>query len=146
MRKIEIDRIRINENEEYPLYCDLYVLEQIQEKESISQFEREILGAEVQRDENGDPVHDENGRISLAFGQYNIKTMIRGLALMINEGLLIEAEQNGTDPESVSESYLARSWSGSLVELSNALHRAFDRCLVVKKKSKSTTAKTKRNT
>lgn len=55
MREITLPTVTIN-GETYPIYCDLFVLSQIQEKMDINDFERGIIGAEIVRDENGDPV------------------------------------------------------------------------------------------
>lgn len=145
MRKIELPTVEIN-GETYPMYCDLYVLSQIQEKMDINDFERGIIGAEIVRDENGDPVRKENGRIEMIFGKYDISALIIGLTLMINEGLLIDSEQTGKEYEPVDEKYIGRVCDIPLVELSNTVHEAFGRCLMSKKNiSKGTTSK-KKNT
>ena len=133
MRKIELPRVEIN-GEEYPIYCDLFVLSQIQERMDINDFERGIIGAEIVRDKDGDPEHDEEGRIRLAFGKYDIDALVKGLTLMINEGLLIESEQTGSLYEPVDEKYIGRVSDMPLINLSNTVHEAFGRCLISKKK------------
>lgn len=142
MRKIDIPTVEIG-GEEFPIYCDLYVLSKIQEKMDINDFERGIIGAVIVRDENGDPVHNENGRLKLELGKYDIDALIMGLTLMINEGLLIDAEQTGREYEPVEEKYIARICDMPLVNLSNLVHETFGRCLVSKKNEprKATTRK-----
>lgn len=132
MRKIELDTILLG-GEEYPIYCDLFVLSKIQEKMDINDFERGIVGAEIVRDENGDPEHEEDGRLKLVFGKYDINALIMGLTLMINEGLMIDSEQTGKEYEPVDEKYLGRVCDMPLINLSNTVHKAFGRCLVAKK-------------
>jgi len=147
MRKITLPTVTIN-GETYPIYCDLFVLSQIQEKMDINDFERGIIGAEIVRDENGDPVHKEDGRIEMVFGQYDIKALIMGLTLMINEGLLIDSEQKGTEYVPVDEKYIGRVCDMPLITLSNTVHNTFGRCLESKKNEtpKKTGTTRKRNT
>lgn len=133
MREITLPTVTIN-GETYPIYCDLFVLSQIQDKMDINDFERGVLGVEIVRDENGDPVHQEDGSIEMKLGQYDIKALIMGLTLMINEGLLIDSEQKGTPYEPVDETYIGRVCDMPLITLSNTVHNAFGRCLESKKK------------
>ena len=146
MRKIDIPTVSIN-GETYPIYCDLYVLSQIQDKMDINDFERGIIGAEIVRDDKGEPVYEENGRIRMVLGKYDINALVMGLTLMINEGLLIESEQSDTEYEPVDEKYIGRVCDLPLIELSNTVHGAFGRCLTSKKNEvrKKTTTR-KRNT
>lgn len=136
MRNIEIPTIKID-GEEYPIYCDLYVLSQIQEKMSISEFERQIIGAKVVKDENGDPEYDENNRLVLEFDEYRIDAIILGLKLMINEGLQIMAEQGKTKFKPLDEKELLRAGNTSVRELSNIVMEAFSRCFHAKKNMKA---------
>lgn len=145
MRKIKLPTVKID-GENYPIYCDLFVLAQIQEKMDINDFERGIVGAEIVRDENGDPEHLEDGRIRYVFGKYDINALIMGLTLMINEGLFIDSEQNDTEYESVDEKYIGRVCDMSLVELSNVVHEAFGRCLTAKKNVKEKTPNRRKST
>lgn len=134
MRKIKIPKITIG-GEKYPIYCDLFVLSQIQERMDINDFERGIIGAEIIRDNDGEPEYDDDGRIRLAFGKYDINALIMGLTLMVNEGLMIDAEQTGKKFEPVDEKYIGRVCDMPLINLSNTVHEAFGRCLVSKKNS-----------
>lgn len=144
MREITIPTVTIA-GEEYPIYCDLFVLSKIQEKMDINDFERGIIGAEIVRDDNGDPVRKDDGRIEMVFGKYDINALIMGLTLMINEGLLIDSEQKGADYKPIDEKYIGRVCDMPLLELSNTVHEAFGRCLVSKKNEKETTNR-KKNT
>lgn len=144
MRKIELPTIDIN-GETYPIYCDLYVLSQIQDRMDINDFERGIMGARIVRDENGDPILKDDGRIEIVFGKYDINALIMGLTLMINEGLLIDSEQTGREHEPIDEKYIGRVCDMNLLDLSNAVHGAFGRCLTSKKNMTKTTNR-KKNT
>lgn len=145
MRTIELPKITID-GEEYPIYCDLFVLSKIQEKMDLNDFEREILGVEIMRDKDGEPVHDENGRIRLKSSNIDINTLLMGLALMVNEGLLIDAEQTGKEYEPVDEKYLGRVCDVAPIKLSNMVHQAFGRCLESKKKEPMKSGSRKKNT
>ena len=145
MRKIELPTVQIN-GEDFPIYCDLFVLSQIQEKMDINDFERGIIGAEIVRNKNGEPEHLEDGRIRYEFGKYNIEALIMGLTLMINEGLLIESEQSGTEYDPVDEKYIGRVCDMPLINLSNTVHEAFGRCLIAKKNTKKKTRSRRKST
>lgn len=145
MRKIELRTIEMA-GEEYPVYCDLYVLSKIQDRMSISEFERRILGVEVVRGEDGQPLYNDDNRIRLRTGKYDFETMAFGLALMINEGLEIREDQDGEQCERVTEKEVARICDIGYVELSNILHEEFNRCFEHKKKSKKTQKSQKKST
>lgn len=145
MRKIELNTIEIGE-EAYPLYCDLYVLSKIQEKMSVNEFERRILGAVILRDNDGNPTYDENNHIKLVFDKYDIDTIIFGLTLMINEGLQIRSDQEGEEYEEVDEKYIARMSTLPIEQISDIIHNEFNRCFNVKKNTVKTTKNRSRKT
>lgn len=132
MRNIEIPTKEID-GIEYPIYCDLYVLSQIQEKMSINEFERGVIGAKIVRDDNGDPMYDDNNRIVLEFDEYKIDAIMLGLSLMINEGLQIKSEQDKTKFKPLTEKELARIGRTSVRELSCIVMEAFNKCFHAKK-------------
>lgn len=144
MRRIDIPTIEMN-GEKYPVYCDLYVFQQIQEKMDINDFERKVIGARIVRDEDGQPVFDKDKRFRLEFVGPDINTLIFGLTLMINEGLLIQSEQENIDLEPVDEKYIARISDMSVIELSNIVHEAFGRCCGSKKNIKQNPRSRKKN-
>lgn len=131
---------------EYPIYCDLYVLSKIQDKMSINQFERDILGAVIERDEEGEPIRDEKGHIRLVFDKYNIETVLFGLTLMINEGLEIKAEQEESEQEKITEKEIARTCRLPIEKLTEILHTEFLNCLGSKKKEPAKSTSRKRST
>jgi len=145
MRKIDIPTIELS-GEKYPVYCDLYVFQQIQEKMDINDFERKIIGVRIVRDENGQPVFDDNKRFKLEYVGPDVNTLIFGLTLMINEGLLIRSEQEEGELESVDEKYVARISDMSVIELSNIVHEAFGRCCGSKKNTEQKPKSQRKNT
>ena len=136
MRKIKLKTITIGD-EKYPIYCDLFVLNRIQDEfnMSVNQFERDLIGADVVRDDEGKPKLDDNNKIILKPANINIRTLMLALYLMVDEGLTIESEQSGKEYEEVTQSYLARICDLPYTELSSVLHEEFNRCFSRKKKS-----------
>ena len=64
MKEINLNKIEIN-GTEYPIYCDLNVLDLIQENfESVNEFERGILGLVPLRDKDGELMRDDTGHCS----------------------------------------------------------------------------------
>lgn len=145
MRKIELDTIEIA-GEEYPIYCDLYVLSQIQERMSLNDFERKIIGAKIIRNDDGTPQYDENKRIKLEFDEYDINALLLGLTYMVNEGLLIKSEQEGTEYEPFKSRQLGSICDLSPTELSSVVANAFNKCVVSKKKRQTKSQTRKKNT
>lgn len=145
MREIKLNTIEID-GESYPLYCDLLVLEQIQEQYvSINQFERDLLGYVILKDGNGNPLRNENGTFKMIQTEPRMKTIMLGLELMINEGIRIDNKQTGAEREYITKEYLAEVNERPYTELSDILHEEFNRCFAVKKNSTVKT-KTKKNT
>ena len=147
MTDITLNHIDI-EGVSYPLYCDLNVLEKAQDEfKSINQFERDLLGLEIVRDDKGEPVRDENGRIKSEAGEPKIRAISFALREMILEGMKIEKRQNGKEPEDISGDELIEICDIDYRDLSFKLHQEFNRCFEAKKKKKVTkTRKTSRKT
>jgi len=136
MRKTKMERIEID-GTSYPIRCDMNVLEEIQDERgiSISQFEREMIGAVILRDSEGKPQINEDMTLKLVKGNPKIKTLMMALELFINEGLAIEAEESGKALKQVTEREMRIKCDMSPEELSRILHDEFARCVAVKKKS-----------
>ena len=137
MKNIELNHIDIN-GVKYPLYCDLNVLELIQDKfTSVNQFERDLLGL-TPIIENGELQRDENGSILNTRGEPKIKAIVYGLYLMIREGQRIDARQTGKEWEELPLDDIRECCSVPFGELAAVLHDEFNRCFNVKKKSRTT--------
>jgi len=146
MREIKMNQITID-GETYPIYCDLLVLEKIQEEyESVNQFERELLGYEILRDEKGEPLRAEDGTLLMAAKEPKMKAIMLGLALMINEGIRIDNRQTGACRVYIEKDYLAEVNDRPYSELSEILHAEFNRCFAVKKKDSKTAQTMKKKT
>lgn len=129
----KLRRIMLN-GRTYPIKIDLNVLEIIQnEYGSINEFERDILGLKFAKDEDGKQLFNGEGEPRMIIGETSIKAIKVVLPAMINEGLAIEAEKNGTAWEAVSDSYIFRNCDISFELLGKMIHEEFKRCFEVKK-------------
>ena len=108
---------------EYPIKCDLYVLECIQDKYgAIEKFEKgirfreEVDGMVPKKNADGTPALDENGKEIMIPGKVweykdpDMKMLNHGLELMINEGIDIQnedhAESEPGEPEPIDFAWL----------------------------------------
>ena len=144
MTEIKLNRIEID-GVSYPLYCDLNVLEKAQEEfESINQFERDLIGLEIIRDDKGEPIYDNEGYIMKSQGEPKIKAVSFALREMIREGQKVEERQDGIEPAEITGEELIELCDIGFQELSIKLHQEFNRCFESKKKKKITkTSKTR---
>ena len=123
MKEIKLDHITWN-GKKYPVYCDLLVLEKIQEEfETINQFERELIGQAVVYDEDGNAERDDTGALVKKAVEPTIKTIVRGLYLMIEEGQRIETSQ-GKEVEPITEEDIM-SYCGNFYALGIMVHGIF---------------------
>lgn len=129
----KLKRILIN-GKTYPIKMDLNVLETIQnEYGTINEFERDILGLKFAKDEEGRQIFNAEGEPRMIIGETSIRAIKVALPSMINEGLAIEAEENGTAWEAVSDSFIFRNCNVSFELLGKMIHEEFRRCFEVKK-------------
>lgn len=138
LNHIEIDGVK------YPIYCDLNVLELIQDNfTSINKFERDILGLTPLLDENGEIKRNEEGLILNSQGEPKIRAIVFGLYLMIKEGQRIDTRQTGKEWEELTIDDIRELCKVPFMELSEKLHAEFNRCFEVKKKLKRQTNRRK---
>lgn len=138
LNHIEIDGVK------YPIYCDLNVLELIQDNfTSINKFERDILGLTPLLDENGEIKRNEEGLILNSQGEPQIRAIVFGLYLMIKEGQRIDTRQTGKEWEELTIDDIRELCAVPFMELSEKLHAEFNRCFEVKKKLKRQTNRRK---
>ena len=146
MKEIELNHIEIN-GVKYPVYCDLNVLELIQEKfTSVNQFERDLLGLTPLIDEHGELMRDDSGSILNSQGEPKIKAIVYGLYLMIREGQRIDARQTGKEWEDFPIEEIQEMCNVPFSKIAVILHDEFNRCFNVKKKSKPRTTRRRKNT
>lgn len=137
---MELDHITIN-GIDYPAYCDLRVLSRIQDKyETITKFERALLGQVIRYDEDGNPERTEDGTIVKEETESSVEAIVDGLLYMIQEGQRIE----GTE-ELISEDDLY-TCIGNPYTLRYVVHSIFIKCFSGKKKENipEVTRKTKK--
>ena len=133
MRELEINHININEIN-YPIYCDLNVLEAVQEEfKSVGEFERQLKGLTVKHDENGDIVRNENGSILHDTIEPRIKAVVYALYIMVAEGQRIEKNRFGIETEPLPIDVIREFNHVNYVELSGILGAEFDKCFSSKK-------------
>lgn len=128
----------------YPIYCDLNVLELIQEEfTSVNKFERDLMGLTPLIDENGEVKRNEEGSILNLQGEPKIKAIVFGLYLMIREGQRIDSRQTGKEWEELTIDEIRELCTIPFGELARKLHEEFNRCFDIKKKSKRATSRRK---
>ncbi len=122
---------------EYPIKCDLLVLEQAQKKYgSVNDFERRIMNWEKVLDGNGDEilveVEGEDGekveRPKIVGKIPDAEAVLDALYWMASEGAAITAEESGTPCVAPAREKLARVMDKGLMELGGLLHAEFYRC------------------
>ena len=143
MRDIELNKIEIN-GTEYPIYCDLNVLDIIQGSfESVNEFERGILGLEPLRDKDGELMRDDTGALLQKSVEPKIKNIAFGLFVMIREGQRIQKRDTGVDVPLIQKEDIMEGCRTSFIELSEIVRTEFNKCFQIKKKETGKTEKTK---
>lgn len=110
---------------EYPIRCDMLVLEKIQEEYGdISDFENKLLGFTPSRNKDGTVKKDDKGRQIGISGIPDIKALNLAVYWMVNEGLEVEDRKG----ELLTKEKAARMIDYTPKELSELLHKEFMRC------------------
>ena len=118
----------------YPFRIDLNVLEQIQEEYgTINGFERDLMGLRYKKDEDGQQVYDEKGKAVMELAEPSIKAIKVVLPLAINEGIMIEADEQNKPAETLTEEFVIRNCTVGFEILSKMLLEEFRRCFATKK-------------
>lgn len=127
--------------EEFPIKCDILVLEKIQDKyEDLSEFENKLNGFTPAVDENGEYKRNEEGRLVGFYGEPKMEALRDALEWMVEEGIEIEQE-NGKDIQKASGKALIRKADITPKELAEILHEEFARCF--RRKNQKTTQREK---
>lgn len=109
-------------NKEYDLVFDLNVMEQIQDEYGTLEKWAELTdGNQVALDENGEPLLDENGMQRLLPKEVDAKALKFGIWCMINEGIDIKNEDEGTDQKPVTKNQVGRMLSAYGMEEATAI-------------------------
>lgn len=116
-----------------PLKIDLNVLEHIQnEYGTIYQFERDLLGLQFKKDEDGNQMY-KDGEPVMIRTEPSIKAIKTVLTAAINEGLAIEAGEENRSYEKVTDEFVIRECTIPYDVLGEILHEEFRRCFATKK-------------
>ncbi len=119
--------------EEYPIKCDLVVLEKIQDEfGSFDDFENGIRTWVPELDEDGEKVKDENGEIKTIFHLPDMRILNTALYFMVNEGEEIKAEKENRTPVLMSRDEIARKVELSPTILAIRLFDEYLRCFSIK--------------
>lgn len=119
---------------EFPIRCDIKVLEQIQEKyKDLAAFEDLIYAFTPALDKNGKPEKDKEGNIVGHLGIPDVKAVNDALYFMVSEGLEVAGEDTVTRDELLS--YV----DASPIDVGKALQPEYDKCF--KRKNLPTTQK-----
>ena len=129
----KLEEIRIGDRY-YPVKIDLNVLEFIQEEYgSIGQWEMALKGWRYQTDDNGNHIHGENGSPIVYKTEPSVRAIRMVLPAMINEGIAIQAEQQGKPYDEVTDLQIISECEIDYTELAALIRKEFDRCFAVKK-------------
>ena len=128
---------------EYPIKCDLLVLERIQDKyKDLAEFENKLSGFVPGVDEDGEYTRNEEGRIIGYYGEPNMEALGDFLEWTVEEGIDIDREENGSEMETPERKKLIRSVDLAPRELMEILREEFRRCFE-RKNGKTTQTKSK---
>lgn len=113
---------------QYPIKCDLAVLEAVQEEYGeITIFERELLGLKKTGKKGKD------GKNDYIKGEPSIKAVRFVLPLMINEGIDIENRMEKAKRKHITDKDLQELVAGvNVFNIADQLHAEFVRCFVSK--------------
>ena len=129
----ELSRILIG-GKTYPFRIDLNVLQHIQEEYgSINQFELDLIGVRQKKDADGMPVYGEDGKAVLEFAEPSVKAIIAVLPMAVNEGIIIEADEQNKPAEKVTAEFVVRNCTIPFNNLSEMLLQELRRCFDTKK-------------
>ena len=128
---------------EYPIKCDLLVLERIQDKyKDLAEFENKLSGFVPGVDEDGKYTRNNEGKIIGYYGEPNMEALGDFLEWTIEEGIEIDREENGSEMEMPGRKKLIRSVDLAPRELMEILREEFVRCFE-RKNGKTTQMKSK---
>lgn len=129
----KINKLEIN-GKKYPYIIDLNVLEAIQDEYgTIQEFERKILGLQIEHDANGNTLYDSEENVRYKKVEPSIKAIGFVLPEMINEGIAVEAMRAHKEYEPVEPLELMAEINVDYHELAVIIHDEFVRRFESKK-------------
>ena len=110
---------------EYPIKCDLCVLEELQEEfGDLEIFESKLLGIRKVKNEDGSERQERK--------MPDMKAINTALYWMVREGMEIQAEKNGDAEALPSKKEFLRMVDGPFLELAGTIYKEFLNCFVSK--------------
>ena len=118
-----MESVRLAEKE-YPIKCDINVLIEIQEQfQTLNNFEMQITGVEIVKDENGSAVMNNEGKMLFKRVEPSIKAISKILPCMLKEAA--DAGENIDLKEALSAIQNAQF---ELYETACKIHTEYSKC------------------
>ena len=132
----------VMQGKEYPIKCDLLVLEKLQQEfGSLNDFENGLITMEeIKEDKMAEEAGDLEQELQRELGvepeekkKYKVKfpdmkCVKAALYYMVNEGEEIEAEREGRTPVVYTREELGRKVGAAIIGIANQLHMEFYNC------------------
>lgn len=123
---MKINTIKLANDLEVPIKCDLYVLQEIQDKYgTILEFEKQLLGISdsIEKNESGEE------KVHTTFIEPKPETIIFGLMSMVKEGYAVNRMEMPYTDERELIAMITRDYR----TLARAIHEEFRNCFKTKK-------------
>ena len=121
-------------NENYPILCDLNVLDTLQnEFGSVHDFELALMGVKYIKDKDGRQIYTEDGEPQIEVVEPSIKAIKIALVEMVNEGIAYKAYCENKSWDMLEDFEILVNCQIPFSELSNILHEEYKRCFETKK-------------
>lgn len=121
-------------DKEYNIRCTIGVLANLQEKfGTLDEFENKMRPKTPVLDEEGMQKKDEAGNPLWEYGTPDLGAITYALPLMVNEGILVEADRLGQPAQELDADYILRNVQESPWLIGNKIISEFYRAFVSKK-------------
>lgn len=130
---MKLDTVAIADKD-YNIRCTIGVLANLQEKYgTLDEFENKLRPKTPVLDEEGIQKKDEAGNPLWEFGVPDMGAITYALPLMVNEGILMEADRLGQPAQELDADYILRNVQESPLLIGNKIISEFYRAFVSKK-------------
>jgi len=120
---------------QYPIICDLNVLETLQDKYgSVNNFERKLLGLVIQRNESGEIIYTDDGNPLMIAVEPSIDAIKTALLEMVKEGERVSGYLNGKENvDFTDEIVILNDCTIPFEKMARTLHEEYKKCFETKK-------------
>lgn len=120
---------------QYPIICDLNVLEVLQDKYgSVNNFERKLLGLVIQRNEKGEIIYKDDGDPLMLLMEPSIDAIETALLAMVKEGERVSGYLDGKeDVDFTDEIVILNECTIPFEKMARILHEEYKKCFETKK-------------